>query len=106
LAARIAQGRGIALDGLPQPREPPSVSVSPLVVLLILFGLFALGSMRRSGRRRRRYWARGPWSGWNSGAGSFGGGFGGTGFGGGGFGGGFGGFGGGGSGGGGGGGSW
>jgi uncharacterized protein len=106
LTARIAQGRGVQLDNLPDERPPTTVTISPAVIFLLLFVLLMFASMSRSSRRRRRYWGRGPWSGWNSGAGSFGGGFGGTGFGGGGFGGGFGGFGGGRSGGGGGGGSW
>jgi uncharacterized protein len=106
LAARIAQGRGVQLDNLPEPETPGVLTISPEALLIALLVFLAIASMTRSRRRRRRFWGRGPWSGWNSGAGSFGGGFGGTGFGGGGFGGGFGGFGGGRSGGGGGGGSW
>jgi uncharacterized protein len=106
LVARIAQGRGIQLDDLQEPEEPATIAFNPVVVFVLLFAFLLLVSMSQSRKRRRRYWGGSPWSGWNSGAGSFGGGFGGTGFGGGGFGGGFGGFGGGGSGGGGGGGSW
>ena len=93
---RIAERRGVTLEGMPQPR--PRVGVPTRIPAFLPFLLFwlillALSSRRR---RRRRRWG-GPWSGWNSGVGpfgggSFGGGFGG--FGGGGFGGGGGGFGG------------
>jgi uncharacterized protein len=106
LAGRIAQGRGVQLGNLPAPEAPAAIALSVEMLTIIIVVFLVLASMIRSKSRRRRYWGRGPWSGWNSGAGSFGGGFGGTGFGGGGFGGGFGGFGGGRSGGGGGGGSW
>ena len=108
---RIAQGRGVTLEGVPPSRAPnrqggPFPFV-PIVVMIILFILFSRGGRRPRGRRR--YWGGGPWSGWNSGVGPFGGGGFGGGFGGGGFGGGgggFGGFGGGRSGGGGASGSW
>jgi uncharacterized protein len=106
MAARIAQGRNVTLQGVrvPEPqraaRRGGSISWFPLAIFLLFVLL--------SARRRRRG------GGWYSGVGPFGGGFGGGfggfgggGFGGGGFGGGgFGGFGGGRSGGGGGGGSW
>lgn len=93
---RIAERRGVTLEGVPQPRpraRVPSRMPGFLPFLLFWLVLLALSSRRR---RRRRRWG-GPWSGWNSGVGPFGGGqFGGGfgGFGGGGFGGGGGGFGG------------
>lgn len=103
LANRIAQGRNVQLQGVPQTavRRSPEQSFSPnwlliIFVVLIILSRFGGGGPRRGVRRS-------GWSGWSSGVGPFGGGFGG---GGGGFGGGFGGFGGGRSGGGGGGSSW
>lgn len=106
---RIAEGRGVTLQGVPQARratrESGSFSFFPILVMIILFILLS----RRSGGPggRRRFWGGGPWSGWTSGVGPFGGGGFGGGFGGfGGGGGGFGGFGGGSSGGGGASGSW
>lgn len=112
---RIAQGRGVPLQDVPQPaargsRSGGQFSFFPILIMIILFILFSRGGGGPRGRRRR--WGGGPWSGWSSGVGPFGGGgFGGGlgGFGGGGFGGGgggFGGFGGGRSGGGGASGSW
>lgn len=96
LINRIAQGRGVQLEGVPAAAPPATPrrttgmpSCWPFMFILILFML-----MGRGGRRRRRRWGG---SGWSSGVGPFGGGLGG------GFGGGFGGFGGGGFGGGGGG---
>jgi uncharacterized protein len=108
LVGRIAEGRGVTLQGvtLPEPRErrrgpPGGVGVVGLFLLFAAINAMAGRSRRRLGRR----WGRSPW--WYSGVGPFGGGFrGGGGFGGGGFGGGFGGFGGGMSGGGGASGSW
>jgi uncharacterized protein len=116
---RIAQGRGVTLDGV---RVPAAATRSrnggsPIgfgVILLVFFAILIISRIGGGpGRRRRRSWGGGPWSGWSSGVGPFGGGWGGGGFGGGGFGGGgggfgggFGGFGGGRSGGGGGGASW
>lgn len=111
LAQRIAQGRNVTLDGLPEVRdEEPAGQIEmdlPWIVFLI-FGMIIwnvlrsiVGGPRRRGRRR-----------WSSHVGPFGAGYGGWGSsggwssGGGGFGGGFGGFGGGRSGGGGGGASW
>jgi uncharacterized protein len=109
IIGRIADGRGVSLDGV-QPvreRQPQGDGGIPLWIVLVVFIVILIASRigggPGSGFRRRRYWGGGPWSGWSSGVGPFGGGFGG---GGGGFGGGFGGFGGGGSGGGGGGASW
>jgi len=107
IIARIAQGRGVTIEGVPPAASRSGgsgLSISPglivfFVIVLIVFSQLA----RASAARPRRRWGVGPWSGWNSGAGPFGGG---GGFGGGGFGGGFGGFGGGGSGGGGGGAGW
>jgi len=115
IVGRIAQGRGVTLEGV---RVPAAVSRSrgeggtPISFGVILFVFFLILIVSRigggPGRRRRRFWGGGPWSGWSSGVGPFGGGWRGGGFGGGGggFGGGFGGFGGGRSGGGGGGASW
>jgi uncharacterized protein len=115
LIGRIAQERGVTLEGLPatprvQPRSSRRSRSFPLpllfIVAVLLLQLIARG---RRGGRGRRHWTGGPWSGWSGGVGPFGGSFGGWGSGGGGFsggGGGFGGFGGGRSGGGGGGGSW
>jgi uncharacterized protein len=92
LISRIAEGRGVQLVDMPAevPTAAPTANGQDFggtirVVLFILFILFMMS--RRSGGRRRRHWGVGPWSGWNSGVGSFGGGHGG-------FGGGFGGFGG------------
>jgi uncharacterized protein len=115
IVARIAEGRGVTLDGVrvPQPaprardNTPPSLST----IFWIFIAILIISRIAGGPGRRRRYWGGGPWSGWSSGVGPFGGGwtgggFGGGGSGGGGFGGGFGGFGGGRSGGGGGGASW
>ena len=112
LVGRIAEGRGVTLDGVPTPRPDtrasPQVSLVTIIVLVViaivivrlLVAVNRFNQPRSWGRRR-------TWSGWSSGVGPFGGGFGGGwGSGSGGFGGGFGGFGGGRSGGGGGGASW
>ncbi|MBI4486944.1 MAG: TPM domain-containing protein [Acidobacteria bacterium] len=106
IIARIAQGRGVPLQGvrIPAERAPESGGTPiPLSVIVLVFIIILIVSRLGGGPgapvRRRR----GGWSGWSSGVGPVGGGFGG---GGGGLGGGFGGFGGGRSGGGGGGGSW
>jgi uncharacterized protein len=94
LMSRIAEGRGVQLVDMPAeaPGAVPTGGAQDFggairVVLFILFILFMMMMSRRSGGRRRRHWGVGPWSGWNSGVGSFGSGQGG-------FGGGFGGFGG------------
>ncbi len=98
---RIAEGRGVTLQGVPQAPRPNRqggpFTFLPILILIALFIVFSRGG--RGPRGRRRYWGGGPWSGWSSGVGGFGGGrFGGGGFGGGlgggGFGGGGGGFGG------------
>jgi uncharacterized protein len=102
-AARIAEARGVTLTGAPAPavQRRSSRTVSPGIIIFLVFFLLRAGLMVRQSRMMGRgRWGAGAWSGWNSGIGPFGGG---GGFGGGGFGGGFGGFGGGGSGGGGGG---
>ena len=107
IAARIAQGRNVTLQGVRQePDNAPNVG-SGGNLILALFIIFILLNVIGRMRRRRRFggWGMGGWSGWNSGVGPFGGGGWGGG-GGGGFGGGFGGFGGGRSGGGGGGAGW
>lgn len=117
LVGRIADARGVSIDGV-EPVRPaartrtgfrPATIVGLIVLFLILRMFFGGGRGGRGGRRFRGpvIWGGPGWSGWNSGVGPFGrGGFGGGGFGGGGFGGGFGGFGGGRSGGGGGGAGW
>ncbi len=114
LIGRIAERRGVTLEGLPaaEPVRSPGSSAPnwPLIAFVVLIVVLQIiGSMRggpRSGARRRG----GTWSGWHGGVGGFGGGFGsggfGGGFGGGGRGGSFGGFGGGRSGGGGASGGW
>ena len=114
IIGRIAQGRGVTLDGVRIPRQTARRTTSsipgwlPFVIFIVILIISRLGG---GGGRRSGFWGRG--GGWSSGVGPFGGGFGGGfggfgggGGGGGGFGGGFGGFGGGSSGGGGGGSSW
>jgi uncharacterized protein len=105
IIARIAQGRGVTLEGVQPVRDSRRQSPDslPFSVVFIAFIILLALSRIGGGRRGVRTWGRGGWSGWSSGVGPFGGGWGG---GGGGFGGGFGGFGGGRSGGGGGGASW
>jgi uncharacterized protein len=110
VAARIAQGRNVTLQGVrPEPDRAPNVGSGGNIILALFVLFIVLNAIGRT-RRRRRFggWGMGPWSGWNSGVGPFGGGGGGGwgGGGGGGFGGGFGGFGGGRSGGGGAGAGW
>jgi uncharacterized protein len=107
IVGRIAQGRGVSLQGVRAP-QPPARQPTPIPLGAILFAFILILVVSRIGGGRGRgprFWGGGPWSGWSSGVGPFGGGWGG-GSGGGGFGGGFGGFGGGRSGGGGSGGSW
>jgi uncharacterized protein len=108
IIGRIAQARGVTLDGVQVPAPPPRQRGSTPVPFSVMFWIFiAILIISRIGGGRGggpRFWGGGPWSGWSSGVGPFGGG--GFGGGGGGFGGGFGGFGGGRSGGGGGGASW
>ncbi len=108
IIGRIAQGRGVTLDGVRVPRQiarqrggTPMPVWLPIVVFIVILIVSRLGGGPGG---RQRFWGGG--GGWSSGVGPFGGGFGGGGGGGGGFGGGFGGFGGGSSGGGGGGSSW
>jgi len=109
IVGRIAQARGVTLEGVRAPRQPvrqPS-SGTPIPLSVIVIGFIIILIISRIGGgpgRRSRYWGGSGWSGWSSGVGPFGGG--GWSSGGGGFGGGFGGFGGGRSGGGGGGASW
>jgi uncharacterized protein len=113
IVGRIAQGRGVSLQGVRPVRAPATAPSIPFWFYILLFIAILIFSRIAAGPRRRyRRWGVGPWSGWSSGVGPFGGGFG-SGMGGGwsggssgGFGGGFGGFGGGRSGGGGGGASW
>jgi len=108
VAARIAQGRNVTLQGVrPEPDRAPNVGSGGNIVLALFVLFIVLNALGRTRRRRRLGgWGMGPWSGWNSGVGPFGGGGGGGWGGGGGFGGGFGGFGGGRSGGGGAGAGW
>jgi uncharacterized protein len=106
IIGRIAQGRGVALQGVRVPQERtrqtggPTPIWIPFVIFIIILIVSRIGGGPGSSLRR------GGWSGWSSGVGPFGGGWGGGGGFGGGGGGGFGGFGGGSSGGGGGGASW
>jgi uncharacterized protein len=104
IIGRIAQGRGVTLEGVRVPRQTSRQrdAPTPVWVPILVFIVILIVSRMGGGGRRQRFWGGG---GWSSGVGPFGGGFGGGG-GGGGFGGGFGGFGGGTSGGGGGGSSW
>jgi len=111
IIGRIAQGRGVTLEGVRVPRTAsprdggPSIDMGTLFFWLFIAFLIISRLGGGGGRRGGRFWGGG--GGWSSGVGPFGGGFGGGCFGGvGGFGGGFGGFGGGRSGGGGGGASW
>jgi len=111
IIGRIAQGRGVTLEGVRVPRQTARRTTSsipgwlPFVIFIVILIISRLGG---GGGSRSGFWGRG--GGWSSGVGpfggGFGGGFGGFGGGGGGGGGGFGGFGGGSSGGGGGGSSW
>ncbi|MCL4813984.1 MAG: TPM domain-containing protein [Vicinamibacteraceae bacterium] len=107
-AGRIAEERGITLEGLPPPsaEEPAGESGIQWKVFLLVLAFIVMMNLFGGGRRgrgRRVHWGGGTWSGWGTGYTWGGGGFGGGGWSGGG---GFGGFGGGGSGGGGGGASW
>jgi uncharacterized protein len=111
LIHRVADRRGVKLQDVPEEsvEREPSLPLGQLFIIGLII-LMIISTMTRR-RPRRRYWDRGPWSGWNSGVGPFGGGPWGGGFGGfggfgGGRGGGFGGFGGGRSGGGGASGGW
>ena len=107
IANRIAQARGVTLQGVPQPAVARRNTGSgvPLWLIILIFIVFVLLSRGGGGPGRRSgYWGGGGWSGWSSGVGPFGGGW--SSGGGGGFGGGFGGFGGGRSGGGGASGGW
>lgn len=115
IVSRLAEARGVTLEGVPraaeQPRAHRSNNGASALAIIVFVVFFLFVSILRSAVRVSsgpRRWGRGPWSGWNSGVGPFGGGWGGFGGGFGGFGGGggFGGFGGGASGGGGGGGGW
>jgi uncharacterized protein len=106
IIGRIAQARGVSIEGVQAVRERRGRSEGiPFWLIIVIFILFALLSRGAGGRgRRSRYWGSRGWSGWSSGVGPFGGGW--SSGGGGGFGGGFGGFGGGRSGGGGASGGW
>jgi uncharacterized protein len=107
IIGRIAQGRGVTLEGVRVPRERAAQTGGrgiPFWVIILIFIVIMITS-RIGGGPGASMRRRGGWSGWSSGVGPFGGGWS-SGGGGGGFGGGFGGFGGGSSGGGGGGSSW
>jgi uncharacterized protein len=99
IIGRIGEGRNVSIEGAPRipqrRRATGSGSGGNLFITMIILFIVINAIAGRLGRRRRRRWGGGPWSGWHSGVGPFGGGFGGRG---GGFGGGFGGFGGGGGG--------
>ncbi len=103
LVGRVAQGRNVSLQDLPQPsqtsRRRSNGGGIPFIWLFIAFIVIRalVGGMRRNSRRGPPGWGGPGWGGWSSGVGPFigrRGGFGGGGFGGGGFGGGGGGFGG------------
>ena len=100
--ARVAQGRGVTLQGVraPAEREAPGAPMPLWLILLVFVAILIISRFGGGPGSSIGRWGGGGFSGWSSGVGSFGGG------GGGGFGGGFGGFGGGSSGGGGGGSSW
>lgn len=105
-AGRIAEERGITIEGLPAPSAGPvTADDGQWKIFLLILAFIVLSQFFGGGRRRGRrvHWGGGTWSGWGTGHTWGGGGFGGGGWSGGG---GFGGFGGGGSGGGGGGASW
>jgi uncharacterized protein len=113
IIGRIAQGRGVTLEGVRAPRQasrPRGRSIPGWLPIAIFVVILIISRLGGGGGGRSGFWGRR--GGWSSGVGPFGGGFGGGlgggfgGGGGGGFGGGFGGFGGGSSGGGGGGSSW
>jgi uncharacterized protein len=113
IIGRIAQGRGVTLDGVRVPRQTARRTTSSIpgwLPFAIFIAILIISRLGGGGGRRSGFWGRGGgWSGVGPFGGGFGGGFGGFGGGGGGgggFGGGFGGFGGGSSGGGGGGSSW
>jgi uncharacterized protein len=111
IVGRIAQGRGVTLDGVRVPRQTARRNTSSIpswLPIVIFIAILIISRIGGGGGRRSGFWGRGGgWSGVGPFGGGFGGGFGGFGGGGGGgFGGGFGGFGGGSSGGGGGGSSW
>jgi uncharacterized protein len=86
---RVADRRGVTLQNVPRSVVRPAVRMPSRVpgwLIIVALWFLIMAFTGRGRRRRRRYWG-GPWSGWNSGVGPFGGGT---------FGGGFGGFGGGG----------
>jgi uncharacterized protein len=108
LVGRIAQRRGVSIDGVAVPTGTSGggggSSSIPFSVIFLIFIAILVISRIGGGRGGRRFYGGGGWSGWSSGVGPFGGGW--SSGGGGGFGGGFGGFGGGRSGGGGASGGW
>jgi uncharacterized protein len=81
IVGRIAQGRGVTLDGVPVPSaatRPTGGGIPvPFGLLFAIFIIILIVSRIGGGppRPRRRYWGGGPWSGWSSGVGPFGGGF-------------------------------
>ena len=107
LIGRIAQGRGVTLEGVRVPRQaarPRGTAIPGWLPIVIFIVILIISRMGGGGGRRSGFWSSGvgPFGGgFGGGGGGFGGGFGGFGGGGG-----FGGFGGGSSGGGGGGSSW
>jgi len=83
IIGRIAQGRGVSLEGVRpvadgRPGGAPLPLWAILIFILVLF-LSRIGGGPGAGFRRRRYWGGRSWSGWSSGVGPFGGGFGGGG---------------------------
>ena len=80
IVGRIAQGRGVSLEGVRVPRAARQRDNAPFPIWLFILGFIVLLIVSRigGGSRRRRFWG-GP-GGWSSGVGPFGGGWGGGGF--------------------------
>src|SRR4051812_19520115 len=79
IAGRIAQARGVTLQGVPQPAVARRNTGSgvPLWLIVLIFIAFVLLSRGGGGPGRgSRYWGGGGWGGWSGGGGAFGGGWG------------------------------
>jgi uncharacterized protein len=95
LAQRIAEGRNVTLDSVPQPAPPVSPDIGGdipwivwLIIAMIIWNMFSNSGPRRGRRGRRWISHAGPFGagyggwhhgGWSGGGGGFGGGFGGFG---------------------------
>ena len=85
LVGRIAQGRGVSLDGVRVPVESTrranrDAPVPFWIILLVFIVILIISRIGGGPGGRRRFWG-GPFiGGWSSGVGPFGGGFGGGGF--------------------------